>query len=265
MGYEIVRDGKPLAPTQKRYGRNYLVRKTFAILRSFREMDEGLTSRDLAQRAQIPNSSGHRIVSTLEEIGALSRGPRGRYQPGFLLASLALSVDISHALRQLSREIVCSLSFRLGRGARVAVLQDGIVHTVLETSAQGMLISEASDAGLDPFSSAAGRVLLADLPAGRLERLLSAGRQIPAHLPDAETVRRDLAQVKANGFALDRQGGIAVPISDRNGRLVAALFVQGRADDIEPRVHGELVQHLMAAAAAIRRRTGSGPAEDQTL
>src|SRR5260221_7767397 len=137
--FAIAGDDKQLAPIEKRYGKNHLVRKTFAILRSFRDMDEGLTSRDLARRAQIPNSSGHRIVSTLEEIGALSRGPQGRYQPGFLLASLALSVDISHVLRRLSRDIVCDLASRLTLRAQIAVLQDGIVHTIAEANAHGVV------------------------------------------------------------------------------------------------------------------------------
>ena len=260
MGYEVISDEKPLAPSQKRYGRNYLVRKTFAILRSFRDMDECLTSRDLAQRAQIPNSSGHRIVSTLEEIGALSRGQRGRYQPGFLLASLGLSVDFAQALKELSLEIASGLSFRLGLNVQIAVLQDGIVHIVLETSARGALVTGTrTETCLDPFASAVGRVLLADLSEGRLERLLSVSRQTRPLLQDAEAVKDDLAQVKRDGFAWDKADAdqlscVAVPIFDRNGHMVAALSVKVRGN--APGANQDIINHLSSAAAAIRRRTG---------
>jgi len=58
-------------------------------LRSLRTANGQLTSLDIAQRAKIPKSSGRRIVATREKIAILSRGPRGRYQPGISLASLA--------------------------------------------------------------------------------------------------------------------------------------------------------------------------------
>jgi len=264
MEFAIATDDKQATPIEKRYGRNYLVRKTFAILRSFREIDEGLTSRDLARRARIPNSSGHRIVCTLEEIGALSRGPQGRYQPGFLLASLALTVDVSHALRSFSRDVVCDLASRLTLSAQIAILQDGIVHCVAQADARGVLANEDfSHAWLDPFASAAGKVLLAGLSAERLERFLSASRQFALRWPgvDPDAVRRNLLIVKSQGFALDNlcedsQLWLAVPIFDCNGRVIAALSVQGRADQIEHAEGGPIRAQLAAAAAAIRGRTG---------
>ena len=264
MEFAIVGNDKQLAPVEKRYGRNYLVRKTFAILRSFREMDEGLTSRDLARRAQIPNSSGHRIVCTLEEIGALSRGPQGRYQPGFLLASLALSVDVSHVLRRLSRDIVCDLASRLTLHTQIAVLQDGIVQSVAEANACGVLGNkDCAGACLDPFVSAAGKVLLAGLPADRLERFLSASRQFASRRPeiDPELMKHEFALVKSQGFALDNLcnnglQGLAVPVFDRNERVVAALSVYGTTGQITLGAGEKIRTHLFAAAAAIRARTG---------
>jgi len=257
-------DDKQLAPIEKRYGKNHLVRKTFAILRSFRDMDEGLTSRDLARRAQIPNSSGHRIVSTLEEIGALSRGPQGRYQPGFLLASLALSVDVSHVLRRLSRDIVCDLASRLKLRTQIAVLQDGVVHTIAEANVHGVFGNkDYAGACLDPFASAAGNVLLAGLSADRLERFLFAGGQFASRWPefDPRVVKRDLGIVKGQGFALDKLDNnglqwLAVPVLDRNERVVAALSVHAKADPIKLGAGGEVRLLLGAAAAAIRARTG---------
>jgi DNA-binding IclR family transcriptional regulator len=264
MEFAIANDDKQLAPIEKRSGKNHLVRTTFAILRSFTDMDDGLTSRDLARRAQIPNSSGHRIVSTLEEIGALSRGPQGRYRPGFLLASLALSVDVSHVLRRLSRDIVCDLASRLILRTQIAVLQDGIVHTIAEANAHGVFAGkDCADTCLDPFASAAGKVLLAGLSADRLERFLSANRQFALRRPevDPKSVKHDLVIVKGQGFALDNLGNnglqwLAVPIFDRNERVVAALSVLGTSDQIALDARGDIRAHLFVAAAAIRGRTG---------
>ena len=68
--------------------RNQSVFKAFAMLKSFRDPGEWLTSSELSRRANLPEASGYRMIQTLEEIGAVVRGPRGRYRPGMLLVSL---------------------------------------------------------------------------------------------------------------------------------------------------------------------------------
>jgi len=58
--------------------KNYSVMKAFALLKAFREPHEWLTSCELSRRANLPEASGYRLIQTLEEIGAVVRGPRGR-------------------------------------------------------------------------------------------------------------------------------------------------------------------------------------------
>ena len=53
----------------------------------------------LRVRAGLPEASGYRLIQTLEETGAVVRGPRGRYRPGMLLVSLAGNVAIGELLR----------------------------------------------------------------------------------------------------------------------------------------------------------------------
>src|ERR1700719_4504213 len=74
--------------------KNNLVRHAFAILQAFRGSEEWLTSRELSHRANLPKSSGHRLILTLEELGAVVRGAHGRYRPGMLLVSLFHNVAI---------------------------------------------------------------------------------------------------------------------------------------------------------------------------
>ena len=58
--------------------KNYSVMKAFALLKAFHDPDEWLTSCELSRRANLPEASGYRLIQTLEEIGAVVRGPRGR-------------------------------------------------------------------------------------------------------------------------------------------------------------------------------------------
>jgi len=74
--------------------------KAFAILKAFRGPDEWLTSCELSRRANLPEASGYRLIQTLEEIGAVVRGARGRYRPGLLLLSLSHNVTITDSGRR---------------------------------------------------------------------------------------------------------------------------------------------------------------------
>ena len=53
--------------------KNQSVLKAFAVLRSFRNRDEWLTSSEVSRRAKLPEASGYRLLQTLEQIGVVMR------------------------------------------------------------------------------------------------------------------------------------------------------------------------------------------------
>src|ERR1700743_2429974 len=107
--------------------KNKLVRKTFAMLRSFKSRDEGLTSLELSQRAHLPKASGHRLVQTLEEIGAIVRGPNGRYRLGTLGGTLSHKVSIGELLRRAAQPILSEVAVRLGCTTHLGILENCMV------------------------------------------------------------------------------------------------------------------------------------------
>src|SRR5213076_3360315 len=101
--------------------------KAFALLKSFRDPDEWLTSSELSRRSNLPEASGYRLIQTLEEIGAVVRGPRGRYRPGMLLVSLGQNVIVSDLFQEAGRKIANELSERLDVTVHVGVLERDMV------------------------------------------------------------------------------------------------------------------------------------------
>src|ERR1700754_184642 len=93
--------------------KNRSVLKAFALLQAFRSPNEWLTSAELSRRAGLPEASGYRLIQTLEEIGAVVRGPKGRYRPGMLLVSLSHKVAIAEVLPQASQAILHDLAAQL--------------------------------------------------------------------------------------------------------------------------------------------------------
>ena len=114
--------------------RNQSVFKAFAMLKSFNKPDEWLTSSELSRRANLPEASGYRMIQTLEEIGAVVRGPRGRYRPGMLLVSLSQNVIIPDLLQEVGQDIATELSRRLDVTVHVGVLERGMVTDAVKAS-----------------------------------------------------------------------------------------------------------------------------------
>src|SRR5882762_10973076 len=93
--------------------KNQSVLKAFAMLKSFDSADQWLTNSELSRRANLPEASGYRLIQTLEEIGAVVRGPRGRYRPGMLLVSLSQNVIVSELFQEAGQRAASDLSERL--------------------------------------------------------------------------------------------------------------------------------------------------------
>jgi IclR family acetate operon transcriptional repressor len=73
--------------------RNQSVRKAFAVLGAFDEPVEWLSAAELSRRCDLPLATGHRMLQTLEEVGAVVRGPNGRYQPRLALVTLSEAAE----------------------------------------------------------------------------------------------------------------------------------------------------------------------------
>src|SRR3954471_1573467 len=117
--------------------RNQSVLKAFAMLKAFRDPGELLTSSELSRRSNLPEASGYRLIQTLEEIGAVVRGPRGRYRPGMLLLSLSHNVTKGELLRDAGHELMSELARRLKLTTHLAVLEQGMVTYIAKVTAPG--------------------------------------------------------------------------------------------------------------------------------
>src|SRR3954470_14631030 len=115
--------------------KNQSVLKAFSMLNAFHGPEEWLTSCELSRRAGLPEASGYRLIQTLEQIGAVVRGPRGRYRPGMLLVTLSRNVAVGELLQEASRSIINEMADRLNATVHVGVLEAGMVTYVAKVSA----------------------------------------------------------------------------------------------------------------------------------
>jgi DNA-binding IclR family transcriptional regulator len=244
--------------------KNNLLRNAFAILQAFRGSEDWLTSRELSQRACLPKSTGHRLIMTLEELGAVVRGPHGRYRPGMLLVSLSHTVAIAELLREISQKAMKDLAARLNLTVHLGALEEGMVTYVAKVSTPNAFPPYTRvGSKLEAYCSGLGKVLLAALPPEQIESFILDGDLValtPHTITDRTRLRAELEKVRQQGYAIDdreyqaNMRCIAVPIHDGEARVVAALSVTGEAEKLAPDEQEKIRGELVAVASFISRR-----------
>jgi DNA-binding IclR family transcriptional regulator len=243
--------------------KNHSVQKAFAILREFRSQDECLTSAELSRRAGLPEASGHRLITTLTELGAIIRTPSGRCRLGMLLVSLSQNVASRELLPQASHSILCNLAERLNLTVHMGVLENSMVTYIAKVGgATRFAVHTQVGAQLEAYCSGLGKVLLAALPNDTLEAFLLDGEFValtPHTITDKGEFRKEIAKVREQGYAIDDRETcenlrcVAVPVHDGFGSVVAAISVSDDATTMEGARQAEVSAALRAATAAISR------------
>jgi len=244
--------------------KNQSVLKAFSMLRSFHRPDEWLTSCELSRRANLPEASGYRLIQTLEQIGAVVRGPRGRYRPGMLLVSLSHNVAIGDLLREASTDIITTLSNRLDLTVHLGLLEGGMVTYIAKVCTPTSLSTHTRPGSqLEAYCSGLGKVLLAALPDDQIESIIMDGALValtPYTITDRTKLRAELKKVRMLGYAVDDREiradmkCLAVPIHDGEGRTVAAMSATDHADRMTPERQSQVREALIDAVRTLESK-----------
>ena len=243
--------------------RNHSVIKAFRILQAFTTHGSALTASEVAGAAGLNAATAHRFLLTLEEIGAVQRTGDHRFRLGVAVANLARGVEHDDLIGDLCHPHVRALVDTFRESASAAVLRERRIAYVAKAAAPRSLQMEYSTDGTVPVHcSAVGKVLLAGRPALEREEIL-ARLDLVAHTSHTITklaeLRRELAQVDKQGFAVDDQEMeeglrcIAVPIRGDNRTAVAALSISGpvsRMTDARMADHGRELKRRAAQVSS---------------
>jgi DNA-binding IclR family transcriptional regulator len=233
---------------------NNSVLRAFTLLRGFDRPGEWLTCRELSRRAGMPEASGYRLVVSLEAVGAVIRGPRGGFRPGMLLAALSQGVMVNDLLRVTATPFARDIVRRFGVTVQAGVLEAGMVSYVM-VAGRPEVPARAS-----AHCSALGKVLLAGLPAGDLDRFLQEDELValtPHTIVDKDLLRARIEQIRLQGYGIDDREldlhlrCVAVPIRDRRNRVIAAISGSARPAALDSTRQVELRLALEDAAEGI--------------
>jgi DNA-binding IclR family transcriptional regulator len=236
-----------------------VLERVVRILEAFTPDDRALTVSEVSRRAGLPVATGSRMIADLVEHGLLTRDADRRVRVGTRLWELASRASPTLSLRELAMPVLEDLLRRVGHHAQLGVLDGDEVLFVERLSAEHAVVNYTRIAARLPIhASSSGQVLLAHASTDLQERVLTGVLPgfTPATITDPKELRRGLADIRRHGFALCpgflhlEATGIAVPVRDETGAVVAAVSVIVPNDE-HARDH---VATLTAAARRIERR-----------
>jgi DNA-binding IclR family transcriptional regulator len=231
------------------------------------------TLSEIARKTALPRSTAHHILRALVEFGYLVQdGDAKRYRLSAKLFRLTAHTWTKEQLAEVARPYLDELSQRTGEGTSLAILRDGVVTIVAKRESEGP-VRVAQEVGVQRplHCTAVGKALAAWLPERELDGIIA---RTVFHKLTARTIvsagafRRELARIRATGFALDNEEHIAgirciaMPVRDHTEEVRASLCVVGPASRLPQRRLMAIRRILAAVAADLSARLGHGSTGD---
>jgi IclR family pca regulon transcriptional regulator len=207
-----------------------------AVIRAFTQQRRHLTIAQLSQRTAIPRAAVRRCLYTLSMLGYVGTEDGRTYalRPRMLALGYAYlsSTPLVYAVQPLLDQITSALH----ESSSLAVLEGDEILYIARSSTTTRLMSIDLGIGsrLPAYCTSMGRVLLAGLSAAELDLYLSRVKLVKLTtrtVSTADELKAVLNTVRSDGYAVVDQEleiglrSIAVPVSDREGRSVAAINV----------------------------------------
>ncbi|MFD6057511.1 IclR family transcriptional regulator [Rhodococcus wratislaviensis] len=233
------------------------------IVESFRSDDSLLTVSEIARRSGLHISTTSRLIDELVGCGWLEREDR-KVRIGVRLWEVASRASPTLGLREAAMPFMEDLHAVVGQHTQLGVLEGDEVLFIERLTAPGAVVNYTRIAGRMPLHvSSSGLVLLAHGPSELQERILSEPLKVYTDktIRTARQLRGVLADVRRHGYILCAghlyadTTGVAVPVRDGNGKVVAALSVIVPNDE---KAYAQ-IPALQAAAKGITRVMAAAP------
>ena len=231
--------------------------KGLAVIQAFSETSPALTITDVAQRTGLSRAAARRFLLTLETLGFAERLDGRTFTLTARVLLLGNAYLSSMPMWRFAEPVLSQMVEDIGETCSISVLDGTEVVYVLRIPVHRIL-DRISTIGsrLPAYCTSMGRLLLAYLPDAALDTYFVRTPLLPytaRTLTDEGALRASLLMIRRQGYAwLNGEmsvnlNGLAVPIYDRHGRVMAALNVSIRRPDVDP-------DHLLRTIVPYMRR-----------
>jgi len=240
--------------------------RTFArglkIIETMGQGEARQTLADVASAVDLPRTAVRRFLMTLVELSFVkSDGKHYWLTPKVL--RLGLSYLYTLPFWRQSQLALEALGARIGQSCAVSVLDEEEIVYVQRLHTKGILpMSPSLGSRLPAHAVSMGRVLLSGLDDAALQGYLETARLkrlTAATVVNSDRLREQILQAREQGYAWvdgeldDSIAGLAVPVRDQDGAIVAAVNVSLSAGTYEEEAAvAEFLPPLRQTASQLR-------------
>ncbi|MBA4707153.1 glyoxylate bypass operon transcriptional repressor IclR [Aquitalea aquatica] len=272
-------DSPPRTPTRKRAengsastGQVQSLTRGLVLLERIAEAPAGIMLTDLSMQVGLPNSTTHRLLSTMQQMGFVQQtGDLGLWSIGVRAFTVGSGFLGSRDLSTLAMPVLRRTMEAAGETSNLVVFDTDAWQSVVvgQVQCRELMRMLAPIGGRLPLhASAAGKAFLAAQDAEHLNRILQK-TGLPHYTEHTITtptqLKEQLLRIQQQGFAFDDGEHalglrcVASCIYDESGQAFAAISVSGP----KSRIPDERITHLgsliMQAASEITHRYGGKP------
>jgi len=223
---------------------------------------------ELLDASPFPKASLYRFVQTLTNQGMLAFDPeRGTYAPGVRLVRLAHSAWRTASLAPIAQDHIDQLSADVGETVHLAQLDNAqVIYVDKRNAAEPVQMYSQSGKVGPAYCTGVGKAMMAFLPEETLAHVLdqqSFHRFTDTTHTSVSTLRRELADIRSNGYGFDREEHepgiicVAAPILTSNARVLGALSVTSTTTRTNLAGLESLVPRITQTADAISAEASS--------
>lgn len=248
---------------------NASVIKAFAILRLFSDARGEITAAAVSAELGLNPVTAHRFLKTLESIGALVAVAKGVYRLGFMFVDLGDRVMGYRALASALQPVLDRVTADLREASMATSFEaDMAVCIARAYSDRSLSVDIRVGSRLEAYCTSHGKVWLASLSQAALERyfdVVPLEPLSPNTVTDRDELLRQIEAARRDGFATndgEREAGIrtiAVPLTARDGRMIAGLSVFGPLPRMTDAVMDQALARLRRAVEDAHAALYGGP------
>lgn len=243
------------------------VLRALKILECFMNSKTEWTLKALVDYLDMPKTTVFRQVSTMVERQYLMQDPvRKSYHVGPRLILMASAIIGQSDLRKLARPELEKLSNNIKETINLSVLLEDKIFYLDKVETHRSIVCNTHIGEQAPaYATSSGKIMLIDKDNEYIDKccqqMIAAEPFTENTIVDPEVLRKQLAEARINGFAMDNgeieQGliCIAAPIYDMMGHITAAVSISGPAYRMK-HDQKEMIREVKKTAENISRLLG---------
>lgn len=214
--------------------------RAISLMERISTRQQPVTLQELTEETGLPKATVHRMLVQLEDAELITRmSDLKHYTTGMRLRQLSeqtLLTDVEFAARH---RILADLVSRVGESCNLTALSgDQVIYLDRVETPEPLRFTMATGSRVPAYASASGKILLAQLPASRRNRMF-AGVPLQAFTPktitDPERMEEEIRHSAQRGYAIDDEEFlpglvcVAALVPRPSGVSNTAIAVQGPA------------------------------------